>query len=210
MPDPAETIPQAPPEPDVSPDRLELAVKGIDALLELSTAQPIAGNAILDLNRLAAKRDRTIVNRAKVTDRFHGLRLFGEGRAIDLRWKNKGGIIQKHDHPCIQVLLKMVEEFESEDWPALHEQDAIKARTLKNGMLKTISDMCVTAHQESKQTMEEIAELVREHQAGKEHEDRMRVAEKTGDQALSDEELLARAAELRTKRAILSLKEDEP
>lgn len=172
-----------------------------ERLLTVADAPPLAIGATLDMGKLRAQIDRLLRNRAHQLDRFNQLHLFGEGREDDLKTGRWNGKIKPGDPPCTQMIIQMVREIEAEDWAALNEQDPFKARTLRNQMLKTISDLCIAERGESDKVMKEITALVEQHQSVREHEDRMRVAEKTGDQSLSDEELLARAAELRAKRA---------
>jgi hypothetical protein len=99
----------------------------------------------------------------------------------------------------VQMLKHLRDLYEEKPWKDI--EDPAKAAACRTQLLKMMTDISLHAESRHDKWFSHRMELVQEHRAGKEHEDRMRVAERTGDQSLSDEELLARAAELRAKRA---------
>ncbi len=157
----------------------------------------------LDMLKVREQLDRHLRKRGKLLDRFEKLSIVGDTRAESKRtdaWNHRA---LPSDPPSVQMLMYLAEELESGDWKKI--EDDFKRVQMKNQILKQIGDLVDSLEEKSAATFKEYCTLIDQHMRKSEHADKMAVANKTGDESLSNDQIIAKA-----KRLGVSLNGDAP
>jgi len=156
----------------------------------------------LSMPEIQKKLDQHLKKRGKKLERFEKIALFGEPYEVAERMYKETGKGYNHrplpsDPPDIQMLFMLNAELKNEDadWKQIEPGDARRA-TAKMGIMKQMTEIINTINKTNSDTFAEYSSIIDKAQRGKEHEDRMRLAEGKQDQDLSDAEIIEKAKKL--------------
>lgn len=158
-----------------------------------------AGRA--DIATFQKLQERTLRNRTRLLDRFHQLPLYGKGRAKcdgpKARWTKEGC---PSDHPLIQMILDLRNEEETlAGMEATLKEEGVEWRDwykLKLAVKTKIADLLLSLQKENDKVYDELMSVLEHDQRITQHQDKMAIASKRGDDELSDADLLAKAKRL--------------
>jgi hypothetical protein len=148
----------------------------------------------LDMLKVRAQLDTHLRKRGKLLERFEKLALVGDTRSESKRVEAWNHRALPSDPPSVQMLMYLAEELETGDWKKI--EDDFKRVQMKNQILKQMSDLVDSLEEKSASTFKEYCTLIDQHMRKSEHADRMAAANKTSDDALSDDQITAKAKRL--------------
>jgi hypothetical protein len=127
----------------------------------------------LDLVKVQAQIERHLEKRSRVLDRSTQLAIAP---------------------PIIQMLLYLSGELETGAWKNI--EDDFKRCQMQNQITKQITDLINSLEDKSSSAFDELCTLINQQMRANEHADRMAAANKTSDDALSDDQIAAKAKRL--------------
>jgi hypothetical protein len=150
----------------------------------------------LDLVKVQAQIERHLEKRSRVLDRSTQLAIAPAAREksrskADGSWAHNP---MPSDPPIIQMLLYLSGELETGAWKNI--EDDFKRCQMQNQITKQITDLINSLEDKSSSAFDELCTLINQQMRANEHADRMAAANKTSDDALSDDQITAKAKRL--------------
>ncbi len=174
-----------------------------DAPLSLTDALETPANGPAgraDIATLQKLQERTLRNRTRLLDRFHQMPLYGKARekmnTPKAKWAMDGC---PSDHPIVQMILSLRNDEDEMGKVNVGEESGVEWKDwykLRLAVKTKIADLLLALQKENDKVYDELMQILVHDQQITQHQDKIALANKTGDESLSNDQIIAKAKRL--------------